>query len=675
VGRHSDRFHREALAIAALNHPNVCTLYDVGDDYLVMEFLEGKPLKGPLSPETAIRYGLQVCSALEAAHGRGVIHRDLKPANILLTKSGVKLLDFGLAADVSAANDTRTALTGVGVILGTAAYMSPEQADGRPADQRADLFSLGVVIYELLTGACPFQRETPMGSIAAVLRDPAPPLPPDVPSALRSVVERCLEKDPSHRFASASELATSLSAIRLDAVETTSIAVLPFENLSTRDEDQYFVDGLSHDLIHALSRVEGLKVAGRSGAFRFRPGTHDLKDVGQHLGVGHILEGAVRIAGERLRVTVSLVHVADGYVLWSDRFDKAIKDIFEIQDEVCAAIVQALKARFASGKIYTPPRTTRNLAAYDAYLKGMFHLNRLMPSELRRGAALLEEATRADPEFTLALVGLSTYYSTVAVQGHAPSGAVLSRAEELARRALLVDPELAEGHRASGLALMFQWHWAAAEAAEERSLALRPSYAQPYGDLAFEKSLRGQPDAALGAAEQAVSLEPLDPMFGWFLTQSLCMAGEFERAVDQGHATIALDPTYLPTYWWVSMAKWRLGQRTEAVETLAPTLIAQDPLVLSLHASMVGQLGRTDEARAIAVGLEGRRNAGHVAGAALVGAWGGAGNLTRALEWLDTSFQEQDASLILLRAPWFDPLRGEPKFTAILRNIGLEPPS
>ena len=594
IGPHTERFRREAHAIAALNHPNVCTLYDIGADYLVMEYLEGRPLNGPVQPRTAVQYALQICDALAAAHTRGIVHRDLKPANILLTGSGVKLLDFGLASDVSAGSETLAALTEAGTILGTAAYMSPEQAEGRRVDYRSDLFSLGVVMYELLTGSSPFQRETTMGTIAAILQDGPAPLAQEIPSALRSIVEKCLEKESSRRYSSAADLAAALAAVRFDAVEpAASLAILPLENLSNSVEDQYFVDGLTHELIHALSRVEGLKVAGRSGSFRFKGGDHDVKDVGRNLGVRHVLEGAVRVAGDRLRVTVALVQVANGYVLWSDRFDRTIRDVFEIQDEVCAAIVGSLREKLTTAVDYTPSRRpTRNLAAYDAYLKGTFHLNRLMPSDLRRGAALLEEATRADPEFTLALVGLSAYYSTVAVQGHAPSTEVLPRAE------ISLVAHSRSIHNFPRLIAPLAWRGCSSgpgRVPRPHNIARRPCdlhTPRRTGDLAFGKSLRGERDLAVRLGEQAVALEPLDPMFGWFLTQSLCLAGDFERAVRQGRATIAIDPTYLPTYWWVAMAQWRLGARQEAVETLAPALVRRRS-VRAVDARLTGRAARS----------------------------------------------------------------------------------
>ena len=673
---HNERFLREARAIASLNHPHICTLHDVGDDYLVMEYVDGSPLSGPLPAAEAGRYALQICEALECAHARGITHRDLKPANILLTASGVKLLDFGLATVLPAAAEgvTQTALTEAGTILGTAAYMSPEQAEGRSVDHRADLFSFGAVVYELLTGRRPFQRNTPVASLAAVLRDAPPPLPPEVPPALRSVVERCLEKDPSRRYASSAELHMALRDAESEPGEgTVSIVVLPFANLSRKQEDEYFADGITHELIHALSRVEGLRVAARSAAFRFKSETYDINEVGRQLNVRSVIEGAIRVAGERLRITVELVQVADGYVQWAERFDRQMADIFDIQDEVCAAIVDALKERLVAGGSYTPGRRpTRNMVAYDAYLKGNNLLTRLSPTELREGAALLEEASRLDPEFVLPLVGLSVYHSTLAMQGHARSNDALPRAEALARQALRIDASLAEAHRAHGLAREFQWDWMGAEAAFRRAIDLQPTYAQPHADLVFAKSLRGGGDKAVRDAARVLELAPLEPMYGWFMTQALCLAGHYERAITQAEATLALDPDYMPIFWWLGTAQWLLGRREEAVETVTKLLPYGDAMGGGLHALFSGQLGRTDEARATAVALEAKWHDGSQRqGLALVTAWVGAGDTGRALDWLETACEARNASLVLLRTPWFDRLRAEPRFQVVLRQVGL----
>ena len=672
-GPNVERFRREARAIAALSHPHVCTLHDVGDDYLVMEYVEGTPLRGPVPPVEARRYAVQICEALEAAHAKGIVHRDLKPANILLTTSGVKLLDFGLATALPATlDDTATELTEAGTILGTVAYMSPEQAEGKAVDQRSDLFSFGAVLYQMLSGRRPFARETKAASIAAILRDAPPPLPPEVPFSLRSVVERCLEKDPIHRYASAAELKTALSAVESTSDErSSSIAVLPFANLSRKQEEESFADGMARELIHALSRVEGLRVAAWSAAFRFRGGAHDLKDVGRQLGVRHVVEGAVQFVGGRLRITAELVQVADGYVRWSGRFDREMKDIFEVQDEVCLAIVEVLKEKLASAS-YTPaPRPTRNLAAYDAYLRGSTLLTRLTVSDIGRGAALLEQAARLDGQFSLPLVGLSVYHSMLAIQGLAPSRESLQRAEALALQALRIDDRLPEALRAQGLARLFQWDWAGHEASNRRAIALQPSYADAHASLALAKSLRGEAEEAIRDVARVLELAPLEPTYGRLMTQALCFAGHHERAIAQAEATIAMDPDYRPTYLWLGTAQWLTGRRAEAVATMAKRLPFGDGYLVGVHASFIAQLGRTDEARATASDLEARWRASSVVGAGLVAAWAGVGDTVRALDCLEAACRQKDASLIALGAPWFDGLRAEPRFQAVLREVGL----
>ena len=341
-GAHSQRFQQEARAIAALSHPHICILHDVGPDYLVMEYLEGAPLHGPLSLDETLRVAADVVEALEVAHAKGILHRDLKPANIMMTSAGAKLLDFGLAkmTDGTPGDATETM---AGMVLGTAAYMSPEQARGMPVDARSDVFSLGTVLYELLSGRRVFERESMLDTLNAVVCDEPPPLQ----SPAAEIVKRCLAKQASHRFQTMSEVKAALQQLRTQPPEPArgapSIAVLPFANMSRDPDDEYFSDGLAEEIINALAQVPGLKVIARTSAFAFKGKNEDIRRIAGTLGVNHILEGSVRRAGGRVRVTAQLIHAADGTHQWSQRYDREMSDIFAVQDDIAAAIAGALK--------------------------------------------------------------------------------------------------------------------------------------------------------------------------------------------------------------------------------------------------------------------------------------------------------------------------------------------
>jgi serine/threonine protein kinase len=328
--RFSDRFTREARAVAALNHPNICTLYDVGPNYLVMEYIEGAPLQGPLPSEKAVTLAVQIASALAEAHGKGIIHRDLKPANILVTATGVKLLDFGLAkrAQVEDTDPTVTQ-SRVGTVVGTAAYMAPEQALGRPVDTRCDIFSFGSVLYEMLSGKRAFQGDTPVAVMAAVLSMEPEPL--RAPPALMHVITRCLRKSPGDRFANVAEIRAALETVNARSTAQPSIAVLPFENLSADKDNEYFSDGLTEEIINVLAHVPGLKVIARTSAFSFRGKEQDVRTIAHALGVRTILQGSVRRSGSRIRVSAQLVNAEDGSLLWSERYDRAMADVFAIR--------------------------------------------------------------------------------------------------------------------------------------------------------------------------------------------------------------------------------------------------------------------------------------------------------------------------------------------------------
>ena len=365
------RFEDEARAIAALNHPHICQIYDIGPGYLVLEYIVGVPPQGPLAPKEAVRLGLQIASALEAAHQCGILHRDLKPANILVTPSGTaKLLDFGLAKLMASDGDlTRTV---DGAVLGTAAYMSPEQWQGRALDARSDVFSFGAVMYEMLSGTRAFAGETAAQVSSAVLRDEPRPL--QAPQALKRLVSRCLSKPPGERFQTMADLKTALEQVLTrPADHQPSIAVLPFANMSADPENEYFSDGLAEEIINALANVPGLKVIARTSAFAFKGKQEDVRRIAEVLGVANVLEGSVRKAGNRIRVTAQLIAAADGSHLWSERFDRELADVFAIQDEIAQAIAGALQVKLtrtaADARHHTP-----RLAAYDAFLRGRHHL-------------------------------------------------------------------------------------------------------------------------------------------------------------------------------------------------------------------------------------------------------------------------------------------------------------
>src|SRR6202049_406399 len=349
----SERFEREAKAIAALNHPNICQIYDIGPNYLVMEFIEGSPLHGPFPLDRTIRYAVQICDALDAAHKKSITHRDLKPANILVTASGVKLLDFGLAkigsdsAPPASNATTRTMdLTEVGTVLGTAAYMSPEQTKGEQTDARSDIFSFGVVLYEMLSGRRAFSKNSAIETMAAIVRDEPPPL--DATSSISAIVTRCLRKLPASRFQTMNEVRAALeqaTATAATAAKTPSIAVLPFANMSADKENEYFSDGLAEEILNLLAKIPGLKVIARTSAFAFKGKEQDIRKIAETLNVGTILEGSVRRDGNRIRVTAQLIEAETGTHLWSERYDRDMTDVFAIQDEIAQAISEALKVR------------------------------------------------------------------------------------------------------------------------------------------------------------------------------------------------------------------------------------------------------------------------------------------------------------------------------------------
>jgi TolB-like protein/tRNA A-37 threonylcarbamoyl transferase component Bud32 len=445
-GQHTAaRFEQEVHAIAALNHPNICQLHDIGPDYLVMEYVEGKPLSGPMRVEEALKLAVQIASAMEEAHGKGILHRDLKPANILVTvKDAAKVLDFGLAK-LATGPDTDATQTIEGTVLGTAAYMSPEQAQGKPLDERSDIFSFGAVLYELLSGQRPFTGGSTVEVLSAVLRDEPASL--SAPEAVAAIVRRCMAKRAADRFASMVEVKAALDQIatKPPTQQQPSIAVLPFANMSSDKEQEYFSDGLTEEILNLLAKIPALKVIARTSSFAFRGKEQDIRKIAEALDVATVLEGSVRRSGNRIRVTAQLINARDGAHLWSERYDRELADVFEVQDEISAAIAAALHTRL-SPQASQKPRYTPKLPAYEAYLKARHYHWNGRPEAMAQAKEFYEQAIALDPQFALARVLFADLLGLRAVLGITPAREVLPACRAMVQRALELDPSLPEAH-------------------------------------------------------------------------------------------------------------------------------------------------------------------------------------------------------------------------------------
>jgi serine/threonine protein kinase/Tfp pilus assembly protein PilF len=673
-GQHTARFEQEARAIAALNHPNICTLHDIGPDYLVMEYVEGKPLQGPLRVEDAMKLALQIAAALEEAHGRGILHRDLKPGNILVTgKGAAKLVDFGLAKLITDSESDVTK-TIEGTVMGTAAYMAPEQAEGKPLDARSDIFSFGAVLYEMLSGTRVFGGTSTAQVLSAVLRDEPAPLPAalKIPAELDRVIRRCLRKAPAERFQSMAEVKGALGQISArTSEEQPSIAVLPFANMSADKENEYFSDGLAEEIINELAHVPGLKVIARTSAFAFRGKEQDIRKIAEALGVRTILEGSVRRAGNRIRVTAQLIDALDGSHLWSERYDRELADVFAIQDEIAQAIAAVLQIKLSAepARNYTP-----NLPAYEAYLKGRHLVARPTPESLQRAREYLEQAIALEPKFALAHIELGNYFLNFAIRGLLPAREAMPLARVAAERAFDIDSTMPEGHALLGtVAAVYDLDWKEAERRFRLAMARDPVPAyvrEMYGWIYLLAS--GRPQEAVEEVENALKADPLAVLTRVRLAMCFLAAGKEAEAEAELRQALELDENSQPALSNLVIIYASRGELAEAraYAEKAYTTAPEVPQVIGMRAGLLALSGDTSRAETLLEKLKPGRAYG--APRALATFHLLCGEIEKAADWTEKAIEQHDPLLLLfLRGPLGKALRSSSRWPALAKLMNL----
>jgi serine/threonine-protein kinase len=679
----SDRFAREARVIASLNHRNICTLYDVGPNYLVMELVEGQILKGPLPAQQALRYGFQLAAALEAAHRKGITHRDLKPANILVTEDGVKLLDFGLAkvaGRTSPSEETQTAsLTEAGAVIGTVAYMSPEQTRGEEADERSDIFSFGLVIYEALSGRRAFQCRSTVETMSAILRDEPPPL--DAPPPVQELIRRCLRKAPEERFQTMGAVRTAIeeavtggaasgmmrhSLAQPPRPKQPSLAVLPFANLSADKENEYFSDGLAEEILNLMAKAPNLKVIARTSSFAFRGKEQDIRNIASALDVENILEGSVRRSGNRIRVSAQLIQASDGVQLWAERYDRDMTDVFEIQDEIGQAISSALQVRLA------PRKRVVNVEAWEHVLKGIYHRARNSPEQALKAKEEFERAVEIDPAYPEAYSGLAFTYYLLATFGVKPAAEMNPMARAAAEKALEIDPSDSESHAVLAvLAGVHDHDWETA--ASRHALSLQAGQISPRAHLTYALYTllaKNRADEAVEQSRLAVKLDPLSVLFHYGLVWCLALAGQTGEALASARQTLEIDSNHHLAWNALGIAQLLAGMPDEAVASfrrvvelapwnhLGPGSLAT-ALVYAGNASAAADLARNFPRPE-------DLNFGH----ALY--YAAAGDSAATFEALESAYRRRDIYLHCVKLlPMFDPYRTDPRYVNLLRRMNL----
>ncbi len=695
------QFEREARTASSLNHSNICTIYEIdewdGQPFIAMELLSGRTLKQRLAQSRVevaelLDMAIQVNDALGAAHDKGIIHRDVKPANIFITDRGqAKLLDFGLAKRMSLLEFDASAdsgFTAVGRILGTANYMSPERLRGREIDHRSDLFSLGAVLYEMVTGHHAFDGASVIEIIEAILHHEAPPLDGSRgpwPKELMQIIGRLLEKTPDDRYQSSTALATALRVLRRDlaagkapmlvsapdtALARASIAVLPFRNLGSEPDGEYFADGLAEELITALTKIERLRVAGRASTFTFKGRDAELREIGARLKVETVLDGSVRRAGHRLRVTCRLTNVADGYQIWSEQYDREMADVFVLQDEITRSIVDKLKVAWVD-KLQPARHYTDNRESYHHYLRGRFYWSKRYEGGLKKAMDEFQAAIGEDSQNALAYSGRADVFAFLGLYSLMPPRVAFEKAREAADKALAVDDALPEAHTSLGLiALSANWDWRVAEAEFMRAIELDKTQALAHLYYGWLLALADRRTEAVIAIKRAQDVDPLAPLVNSGAGWMYYLIREYDKAIAECQKCMEVDPNFLVGLYVMAMAYTKKGLYGEAMPliTLATELSGRAPFYLGLLGQIYAETGRMADADHVLAELDQRSSTSYVPPHCYVYIHASRGDKDRAFAWQEKAC-EDGAPPFYFMSPAIESLHDDPRHKAHLARM------